>query len=112
MPTYYDLVISCPVCLSKGRSGGKPSQWYHANCGGKLQIGENACLKCTLCKNEDHLKNWRYVHDSTEADFRPITTSTSVPVNPVTLAMTLSNQIIQSAGMSWLITLLKNMEDD
>ena len=42
MATYYNLNIRCPACIANGFSGGTPGQWYHVNCGGKIQIGDDA----------------------------------------------------------------------
>lgn len=107
MPTYYDLVISCPVCLSEGKSGGKPSQWYHgSDCGGKLQIADNGYFRCTDCGVHKHLKNWRYACEEHESDYRP-TTSTAFAV-----AMSISAQIASTAGIKWYRNLLNNLEDD
>lgn len=105
MPTYYDLKIRCPACAADGINT-TISQWHHANCGGKLQIGDDAYIKCTSCDTKNHIQNWRYACEEHEADFRPTTAAHFAS------AIAMAGQITGTAGKKWLRTLLDNMGDD
>ena len=106
MPTYYDTIIRCPACIAEGRSGGEPSQWYHGECDGKLQIGDNAMERCVECGRSSHIKNWRYACEEHETDYKPTTNAHFAN------AISTSGQLASIAGRVWLITLLENLGDD
>lgn len=107
MTTYYDLKIRCPACISEGKSGDPVAQWYHANgCGGKLQIGDNAYLKCVSCGHTKHIKNWRYACPTHESDFKPCTGASFAN------AISTAGQVTSIAGIRWLKTLMDNMGED
>jgi len=108
MATYYDLLIQCPACIKeKGYDSNPPGQWYHDGCGGKLQIGDNAYLKCAKvgCGKSSHIKNWRYACQKHSSDFRPTTAAHFAN------AISISGQVTSVAGRQWLLTLLQNLED-
>ena len=108
-PQYYDLIIRDPVCLSKGSESPSPArQWFHAKsgCNGKMQIGDDAQLKCVACDESFHIRNARYDSDSYTIDF--CLESLYLPSIDVQTA----GQITGVAGMQWLIRLLENMGDD
>jgi len=106
MATYYDLIIRCPACIADGLSGGTPHQWYHSNCGGKAQIGDDAYLKCVSCGQSNHLKNWRYACGEHETDYRSTTSAHFAN------AISTAGQVTSVAGKAWLIKLLENMGED
>ncbi|MDL5052662.1 hypothetical protein QQ056_03680 [Oscillatoria laete-virens NRMC-F 0139] len=108
MTTYYDLVISCPACLADGKPQGPATQWFHAKsgCGGKMQIGDDAQLKCANCGEAFHIKVARYACTLHSTDFRPAT-----PAHFAS-AISTAGQVTGVAGRQWLITLLENMGDD
>ncbi|KOR37980.1 hypothetical protein AM228_04140 [Planktothricoides sp. SR001] len=106
MATYYDLKIRCPACIADGESGGAVSQWYHNNCGGKIQIGDDANYKCIKCNYSSHIKNWRYAHEGYHTDYRPTTSAHFAN------AISTAGQVASVAGKQWLITLLENLGDD
>ncbi len=105
---YYDLLIRCPACLADGKDGGIPSQWYHNDCGGKMQIGDNANLRCEVCgdNSSSHIKNWRYRCSAHATEFRATTSA-----HFATAAST-AGQLTDIAGVKWLIRLLENLGDD
>lgn len=104
MTTYYDLKMRCPACIFEGRDGGAISQWYHSNCGGKLQVGDNAYYRCQKCRHSSHVRNWRY-SCSRHGDYR--LTSSSHLAN----AISTSGQLVNVAGRLWLMEFLKNLGD-
>ena len=108
MATYYDLIIRCPACLADGKEPGPASQWFHAKsgCGGKMQIGDDAQLKCVKCSEAFHIKVSRYACALHATDFRPTTAAHFAS------AISTAGQITGVAGRQWLIRLLENMGDD
>jgi len=103
---YYDLIISCPACLCDGKTGGAQKQWYHANCGGKIQVGDNACYKCCTDNFVSHIKNWRYACEAHESDYRKTT-----PAHFAS-AISAAGQVTSLAGVKWLQKLLENLGED
>lgn len=105
MATYYDLKIRCPACLNMGLSGGIPSYWYHSDCGGKLQVGDNACYRCSGCGYTSHIKNWRYACASHQGSFRETRS------NHFASSIATAAQFLNTGGRLWLLTLLENLGD-
>jgi predicted RNA-binding Zn-ribbon protein involved in translation (DUF1610 family) len=106
MATYYDLIIRCPACIADGGSGDSPSQWYHADCGGKIRVGDDAYFKCVSCGDNWHIRYSRYACREHESDYRSTTAAHFAN------AISTAGQITSVAGKKWLITLLENMGDD
>lgn len=107
MATYFDLYIQCPACIKdNGYDDDPPGQWYHNNCGGKIQVGDNAYYKCLSCGDSSHIKNWRYACRRHQSDFR------STTVAHFANAIAIAGQITGKAGRQWLMTLLENLGDD
>jgi hypothetical protein len=105
MTTYFDVFIQCPACISeKGYDPTPPGQWYHNNCEGKIQLGDNAYYKCLKCGYSSHVKNWRYSCEK-HTDYRPTTAA------HFSNAISISGQMTGKAGRQWLLTLLQNLED-
>jgi hypothetical protein len=105
MAIYYDLVMRCPACIASGGSGGTPGQWYHRNCGGRLQVGDNACYLCTKCPTELHVRDWRYACGEHASDYRPTTSA------HLANAISTAGQITGVAGRQWLMRFLDAMGD-
>lgn len=103
MTQYFDLVIRCPACIAEGRQGGVPRQWYHVECGGRIQVGDNAYYKCTHCRTELHVGVWRYICD--EHGSTPKPTSAAHIANAVSTA----GQMTSIAGRQWLMSFLENL---
>lgn len=108
MATYYDLKIRCPACLANGEEPGPASQWYHgkSGCDGKIQIGDDAQMKCASCGESFHIKVARYACAKHQTDFRSTT-----PGHFAT-AISTAGQVTSVAGRQWLIRLLENMGED
>ena len=105
MATYYDLNIQCPACIKdQGYDDQPPSQWYHAKCGGKIQIGDDAYFKCLSCGYSSHIQNWRY-QCSRHTDFRPASAGSFAN------AVSISGQLVGKAGKKWLLSLIENLGD-
>ena len=108
MATYYDLIIRCPACLAKGVEPGPASQWFHAKsgCNGKMQIGDDAQMKCVKCGEAFHINVTRYACEAHQTDFRAAT-----PAHFAS-AISTAGQVTSIAGRQWLIKLLENMGED
>lgn len=106
MASYYDLVMRCPACIANGGSGGSPGQWYHGQCRGKIQIGDDAYFRCVRCGDRWHIRHSRYVCEEHESDYRSTTQSHFAS------AIATAGQVTNTAGKRWLMTLLENMGDD
>ncbi|MDJ1170071.1 hypothetical protein PMG71_11590 [Roseofilum sp. BLCC_M154] len=108
MATYYDLIIRCPACLADNKEPGPASQWYHGKpgCNGKIQIGDDAQMKCASCGEAFHLKVARYAHEGYHSDYRATT-----PAHFAS-AISTAGQVTSIAGRQWLIKLLENMGED
>ncbi|MDY7053846.1 hypothetical protein [Limnospira fusiformis] len=106
MATYYDVFMQCPACIAeKGYDNQPPRQWYHANCGGKIQIGDDAFYKCLVCGHSSPVKNWRYACGINSMDDRP--NSYGHFANAVSVAANLSSY----PGKQWLLTYIQNLGD-
>ena len=106
MATYYNLIIRCPACLSSDKEPGPASQWFHAKpgCSGKIQIGDDAKLKCTACGESYHLKTARYACEY-HTDFRSATAA------HFATAISTAGQMTSVGGQQWLIKVLQNAGD-
>ncbi|OQW92358.1 MAG: hypothetical protein BWK78_01940 [Thiotrichaceae bacterium IS1] len=108
----YSLVIRCPACIADGNTGEWPNQWYHTDCGGEIQIGDDAHLQCVRCGKSSHIKEWKYnctthqvttkigcvgYHSTTSAHFAS--------------AISTAGQIASVAGRSWMLRVLENLGD-
>jgi hypothetical protein len=103
MTTYHDLVMQCPACIAERGYDHEPArQWYHANCGGKIQIGDDAHYKCLSCGHSSHVKNWRYADSCSEMDDR------SNSYGHFANAISAAGQMTNLAGRQWLLTFLEN----
>jgi len=105
MTTYYNLFISCPACIYQGYLPGIPSYWYHSDCGGILEVGDNACYRCSWCGYTTHIKNWRYACESHQGSYW-YTNS-----NHFASAVTMAAQVMNIGGRQWFLNLLCNLGD-
>lgn len=100
---YFELVISCPACLSEGKN--PPAvQWYHGDCGGKMYVGDNAYYLCGNCNEKSHAKNWHYKCQS-HFDYKATDS-----VN-LAKAAAIAGQLTNKTGKLWLIKFLENLGD-
>ena len=113
MATYHDLVIQCPGCTAKkGYDSNPPHQWYHANCGGAILIGENAYCRCVGCGHSSHVKHWRYACHINSMDDRPIRDAHSASAAHLANVVSISGILTGRAGSQWFLTFLQNLGDD
>ena len=104
MTTYQKLYIQCPACLARGRSA-PASYWYHSDCGGALELGSNATMRCADCGHASHVRNWRYSCENHLGQYR--TTSSAHLAG----AISMSAVMVAAGGRTWLMKLLDNLSD-
>jgi hypothetical protein len=104
MTSYYTLYIQCPACLHEGKRPGPASNWYHVDCGGTLEIGDDAYYRCKKCRYTSHVRYWRYSCRDHSSSFRA--TSSNHFASAVSITSQLSH-----IDRRWLYTLLENLED-
>ncbi len=57
MSLKYDLYIPCAV---KSCSDKSYKYWYHANCGGRVQLRDDAYLVCPKCYTSAIMFDWDF----------------------------------------------------
>ena len=103
MATYYDLSVSCPICLNKGKVT-PPSQWYHSDCGGKIQIGDDAHIRCVSCSKNEHIRYWKF--GCADHNYKYEYATAAAFAAAISMAGQLTNTL---AGVEWLHRLTGNM---
>lgn len=54
--TYFELFISCPVCIDRGNMTPQAYWSHHDNgCSGDIYMGENAFYYCKKCGATSHV---------------------------------------------------------
>lgn len=107
--TYYDLYIACPVCMERELPARK-SYWQHSdnNCGGGLEIGDDAKLLCSTCMKNLGLMNWKWgcpQHSSgTQIEYVGVNQK-----DTFVEAITAAGQLTRAAGKEWVTRLLQNL---
>lgn len=104
---YHPVIMRCPVSLANRKYPGPNTQWYHAKCGGKMLIGNNAMFKCELCGFESHVKNWRYGSAQHQMQVKK-NENDGHEANSLSIA----GQICTHYGKQWLMEFLANMGED
>lgn len=109
--TWIDLYFSCPACIAQGRNAGAPTNWYHANCGGQLQISETARVRCNktfLCGEDRHISSWSWGcpnhGDPNRAGYYQKTNANSVAAQ-----ISVSGAMINKSGKRWMLKFLDNL---
>ncbi len=103
--TYFKLRISCPVCIDDGKNTPQ-SFWVHNEDGGSIFIGDNAHFKCQLCRESEHVKNWRFscpTHSGTEQRFLKASSQGFAH------AISTAGQMVSETGHKWLLAFMTNM---
>lgn len=89
---------------------GTPSQWIHANCGGKMEVSDDAELRCKKDGTIHHVKEWRWgcpEHgDPANQDYYQPTNSTTVAA-----VISVAGALTQKQGAAWLRKFLDNLGD-
>ena len=86
--------------------------WYHANCGGAMEIGSKANYHCSKCDFKSHVRNWRYKCPShgpsfgNEEEFMP----TSAPVLAQAIGQAL--ELLGKAGLDFVQEFLIHLESN
>jgi hypothetical protein len=110
MAMWTDLIMGCPACAAKNNSLGDPAQWYHANCGGAMEVSDDAVLRCKRDGTAYHISSWRWgcpKHgDPTRQDYYQATNSTATAAQ-ISVAGALTNKM----GKAWLMRFLDNLGD-
>lgn len=104
--TYFNLFISCPVCIDQGRNTPQ-SFWSHYNCGGSMFVGDNAYFKCQRCGDNKHVRYWSFTcpTHSSQASQEFLKPSSQAMAQAISTA----GQMVTETGQRWLIEFLKNM---
>ena len=103
--TYFQLRISCPVCIDQGKNTAQ-SFWVHYRCDGAVYVGDNAYFECKKCGAHDHVKEWRFGCPSHSGDQLEFLKATS---QGFAQAVSTAGQMVRETGQSWLIKFLENM---
>jgi hypothetical protein len=101
---YYDLIIGDPSAHDLRL---RSAQWYHASCGSRLQIGDNAYIKCLRCGVLYHIKKARY--NWREHEIGHCAIGHHATYNAVASALCISSQFAVAAGKQWLMNFLDNL---
>lgn len=108
MAIWADLKMGCPACVAEGREAGPATQWYHAVCGGRMEVSDEARLKCGSCRAEDHIQNWRWgcpKHgDPAHEDYYRPTNASSVAAQ-----ISVAAAVCPKMGKAWLMRFLDNL---
>lgn len=105
MTRYLNLYLQCPACLARGDRASPAAYWYHGDCGGVLEIGSDATLRCSACYYASHVRNWRYSCASHSGQYR--TTSSAHLAGSISM----SAALVAAGGRAWLMDLLDNLAD-
>ena len=105
MPTYQRLYFQCPACLSRGQRTAPAGHWYHGACGGPLEIGSDATVRCADCRYSSHVRNWRYSCANHSGQYRGTTSAHFAG------SISMSAALIAAGGRSWLLNVLDNLAD-
>ena len=103
--TYFQLRISCPVCIDRGHNSPR-SYWVHYDCGGTMFIGDNAHFSCVECDQNNHVRNWSFncpFHTNTEERTLKYSNRTGVAQ-----AVSTAAQMVHDTGHRWLIEFMTN----
>jgi len=103
--TFHRLYFSCPACVTGGRRVAAPSYWYHNPCGGALELGSNAAVRCANCYYSSHVSNWRYSCGNHSGDYRRTTSAHFAS------SMSMSAALVKAGGRAWLMSVLDNLAD-
>jgi|SRR6056297_192066 len=108
MAEWYILQIGCPACVFEGRDAGPPSKWRHADCGGIMEVSDEAKLRCKKCGMESHIQNWRWgcpKHGSLDREDYFRKTNSTALASHVSVAAAMTSR----TGQKWLMRFLKNL---
>lgn len=87
MASYLPLQMWGPISIWEQYPPGTPPFWYHFGCGGQLEIGSDAQMRCAGCGHVSHVKHWRYTSsESNMADDKRSTTVHLGLTNAVVIA--------------------------
>ena len=101
-PEYYDLIASLPEDVQSEKQ-----QWLHHSCGGNLQIGGNASIRCDKCSTEHPALSWFITEPYQLSDTPP-----EAKEMDFSTVASLAGQITGQAGSKWLVAFLSHFESD
>jgi hypothetical protein len=105
MTTYHRLFFQCPACLNAGRRMAPATHCYHDDCGGALDIGSDATLRCSSCEYIGHVSNWRYSCEHHSGQCRSTTSAHFAS------SMSMSAAPLAAGGRAWLMDVLDKLSD-
>lgn len=107
---YTRLIIGCPACAANNGDMGAPAQFYHAGCGGLMEVSDRANLQCSSCGKSAHVKDWRWGcpnhGDPQREDYFQKSNSTSFAAQ-----MSVAGALTNKMGRKWLMTFLDSLGD-
>lgn len=101
-PQYYKIIASFPEDTQS-----EQQQWLHNSCGGNLQIGSNALIRCEKCGAEHPVLSW-IITEPYQLSYIPL----EAKEMDFSTVASLTGQIAAQAGSRWLSELLGHVENE
>ena len=109
---FHQLRISCPICMAKGKITPK-AVWIHAECGGKLYLGQDGTILCEKCKIQSTLKEWTFACPSHSNTANFLATNKFRPCAAADLAsvVAINANLINNIGIDNFNNILEGLEE-
>lgn len=102
---YHRLHLRCPACVGTAARLSPATYWYHGDCGGPLELGSDATVRCAWCRHTSHVRHWRYSCGDHHGDYRSTTSA------QFAASMSMSAALVSAGGRQWLINILNDLLD-
>ena len=112
--TYYQLLCSCPVCLSRGVNTPQTLLMHgDGNCHGDIYVGDNACCKCIKCGHLSQLSNCEFRFPCCHSDSPDaLVFFDRASEGGFSSGIGIAGQMADVAGIQWLQRFLENLQRD
>lgn len=103
--SFTTLRMACPGrnCTSKY----KTNNWTHHECGGVIDINDDAELRCRSCFYQSNVFRW-----GTECEHHTLFDSSQLPtIDSISAILAMSTELTDAMGLQWYRRLLKNLLD-
>jgi len=101
-PQYHNLIASLP-----DEPHTEKQQWLHYSCGGNLQIGSDAVIRCEKCSTEQPAISWFVTQSYQLSEALP-----EVKEMDFQTVASLAGQVASEAGKQWLSEFFIHIESD